>query len=56
MTRAPAVSAARMPQTLPITPSTGPPPAWPIAFAWPEIESTVARTLESVICSFSQIV
>ena len=45
-----------MPHTLPIAPSTGPPPAWPIAFAWPEIESTVARTLESVICSFSQIV
>ena len=30
-----AASAARMPQTLPITPSTGPPPAWPTAFAWP---------------------
>ena len=53
---APAVSAAADPQTLPITPSTGPPAAWPIASAWPVIESTVARTLESVICSFSQIV
>src|SRR5947207_3448975 len=45
-----------MPQTLPTTPSTGPPPAWPIAFAWPLSESTVARTVESVICSFSHVV
>ena len=44
-----------MPQTLPIAPSTGPPAAWPTASAWPVIESTVARTLESVICWFSQI-
>jgi len=31
-------------------------PAWPIAFAWPLMDSTVARTVESVICSFSQVV
>ena len=41
--------------TFPMTPSTGPPPAWPIAFACPLIEMTVARTLESVICLFNQV-
>ena len=45
-----------MPQRLPTRPSTGPPPACPIASAWPLIDRTVARTLESVICSLSQIV
>ena len=39
-----------------ITPSAGPPVACPIAFAWPLMDMTVARTLESVICRFSQVV
>ena len=44
-----------MPQTFPIPPNTGPPPACPIAFDCPVSEITVARTLELVICWFSQV-
>ena len=44
-----------MPEDVADRAERGPPAACPTASAWPLIESTVARTLESVICWFSQI-
>ena len=48
-------SAARMPKTLPTTPSAGPPPHSPADPKTFVIESTVARTLESSTFALSHV-
>jgi len=44
-----------MPKTVPMPPSAGPPATCPIASDWFEIDSTVARTLESVMFWLTQV-